>query len=102
MEIEENSILDDYHKEDKDKKEAVSAGGQEDDYTNPEEISSGGNKAAVDVISELDPSGYTKISNFQQESSNHFISLGIELSKNHPVLKNTQFIGDIQEKLKGL
>ena len=67
--------------------------GQEDDYTNPEDISNENNNN--EVVTEIVSSGYKKISALHQDSSTHRISLGIELSKNHPVLNNDLFISEI-------
>jgi hypothetical protein len=85
MEIEENSILDDYQNDDLKKKEQVVTG-HEDDYTNPEDISNENHNN--EAITENSNIGFKKISSFNQDSSTHRLSLGIVLSKNHPVLNN--------------
>ena len=95
MEIEENSVLDhDYHKD-------HVVVGHEDDYTNPEEMSNE-NPNNNEAITENSTLGFKKLSSFCKDSDAHRITLAIELSKNHPVLINSQFINEMKEKIKGI
>ena len=39
---------------------------------------------------------------YNADTNNHLISLGIQLSRGHPVLQNAAFLKEMQEKIKGL
>lgn len=45
---------------------------------------------------------FKQLSRYSPEENQHIISLGIQLSKNHPVLNNFSFHKEMQEKIKGL
>jgi hypothetical protein len=45
---------------------------------------------------------FKNLSRFNEAENQHIISLGIQLSKNHPVLNNFSFHKEMQDKIKGL
>ena len=70
---------------------------QQEDYTNPEDDKSIEKNQAPQY-----ENGFKPLSRFSQEQNIHMLSLGIQLSSNHPVIKDNKFLTDIQEKIKGL
>ena len=50
----------------------------------------------------MEVSGFTNISKFCPETNQHILTLGITISRNHPVLSNHTFLGEMKEKIKGL
>lgn len=70
-----------------------------EDYTNPEDDKSVGNNPASTTPKD---EGFKPLSRFSSEQNIHLISLGIQLSSNHPVIKDDKFLNEIQEKIKGL
>ena len=45
-------------------------------------------------------SSFKHLSRFSDETNEHIITLGIQLSKNHPILGDHKFQADLQEKIK--
>lgn len=43
---------------------------------------------------------FTHLSRFSDDQNEHIITLGIQLSKNHPILADHKFQADLQEKIK--
>lgn len=85
LEIEENSVLDfnASHKKDTEDKQLTPSANQTTEE-NPTDLA------------------FVPLSMYSPDNSEHIISLGIELSKNHPVLSNSDFLKEMQEKIKGL
>ena len=50
---------------------------------------------------EANPNEFKQIAHFSNDVNVHFLKLGIELSKNHPILKDIKFHNEIREKIKG-
>ena len=69
-----------------------------EEYTNPEDDKSLSNNQANTPKDD----SFKPICRFIEEKQTHLISLGIKLSQNHPVIKDSSFLTEIQEKIKGL
>lgn len=50
---------------------------------------------------EENPDEFKQISHFSNECSVHLLHFGIELSKNHPILKDEKLPNEIKDKFKG-
>ena len=44
---------------------------------------------------------FKQISHFSNDGSVHFLSFGIELSRNHPILKDEKLPNEIKDKFRG-
>lgn len=88
LEIEENSVLD-FQSMNK-KNEELNNQAKQDPITNIEDLNT-----ATD-------SSFKQLSRFSPDENQHIICLGIQLSKNHPVLNNFAFHKEMKDKIKGL
>lgn len=67
-----------------------------DQYTNPDEVES------EHKPRKEDDNSFQMISSYSASQNQHIFKLGIQLTRNHPLLKNEKVFQEMREKIKGI